>query len=51
VIAIGGIHAVHLAGLHSAGAAGFAVISALAAAPDPERTARALIAAFAGSDA
>ena len=51
VIAIGGIHAVHLAGLRSAGAAGFAVISALTAAPDPERTARALIAAFAGSDA
>lgn len=51
VVVIGGIHAVHLAGLRSAGAAGFAVISALAASPDPERAARALMAAFDGRGA
>lgn len=51
VVVIGGIHAVHLAGLRSAGASGFAVISALAASPDPERSARALMAAFDGREA
>ena len=40
VFALGGIKPCHLVALHSAGAAGAAVISALMAAPDPFPTAR-----------
>jgi thiamine-phosphate diphosphorylase len=46
VIAIGGIEADHLAGVRAAGAAGFAVISAVAGAADPERAARRLVEAW-----
>lgn len=47
VVAIGGIDASHVAQLHSTGAAGIAVISAVAAAPDPAAATRALARAFA----
>jgi len=48
LIAIGGIQATHLSDLREAGAAGFAVISVVAAAPDPIAAARDLIARFEG---
>lgn len=46
VVAIGGVSASDLAPLRRAGAAGAAVVSAICAAPDPERAARALRAAW-----
>ncbi|HPG25077.1 MAG TPA: thiamine phosphate synthase [Myxococcota bacterium] len=48
LVAIGGIRLEHTAALAAAGAAGFAVISEVAAAPDPEAAARALMLSFAG---
>ena len=46
LIAIGGVDAARAAGLRAAGAAGFAVISAVAGAEDPEAAVRALVAAW-----
>lgn len=46
LIAIGGIARAHLPGLRASGAAGFAVISAVADAPDPVATTRELVAGF-----
>jgi thiamine-phosphate pyrophosphorylase len=46
VIGVGGIAAANAGAIVRAGAAGVAVIGAVLAAPDPERAARALIAAF-----
>jgi len=46
LIAIGGIDRARVAGLRRAGAAGFAVIAAAAAADDPEAAVRALAAAW-----
>jgi len=46
VVAIGGIDASNAASVRAAGAAGFAVISAVAGAPEPEAAARALLAAW-----
>ena len=48
LVAIGGIRLEHTAALAAAGAAGFAVISEVAATPDPEAAARALMLSFAG---
>jgi thiamine-phosphate pyrophosphorylase len=48
LVAIGGIGAEHLGRLRSLGVGGVAVISAVAGAPDPERAAAALVAAFRG---
>lgn len=48
LIAIGGITAGHLASLRAAGAAGFAVISVVAAAADPAAATRGLVAGFIG---
>lgn len=42
VIAIGGIDSGHLASIHAAGAAGFAVIGAVASADDPQSTTQTL---------
>jgi thiamine-phosphate pyrophosphorylase len=47
VIGIGGITAANVAQVMAAGADGFAVISAVCAAPDPEAAARRLLAAMA----
>ena len=49
LVAIGGIDARNTAAVLAAGASGIAVISALAAAPDPEAAARALVQALAGA--
>lgn len=49
LIAIGGIRHEHLPALRAAGAAGFAVISSVAAAADPIAATRALAAGFAGA--
>ncbi|WP_150307888.1 thiamine phosphate synthase [Planctomonas psychrotolerans] len=49
-VAIGGVHLDDTAGLRAAGAAGRAVVSAICAADDPERVARAFAAAWAGED-
>ncbi len=46
LIAIGGIQPANLGALKQAGAAGFAVISAVAGAPDPESATRALVRAW-----
>ena len=46
VVAIGGIDATNAASVRAAGAAGFAVISAVAGAPEPEAAARALLTAW-----
>ena len=46
VIAIGGIRAENLADLCAAGAAGFAVISAVAGADDPVAATRSLVSAY-----
>ena len=46
LVAIGGIEKRHLQDVRAAGAAGFAVISVIAAAPDPAAATRALISAF-----
>ena len=46
VVAIGGIDASNAASVRAAGAAGFAVISAVAGASEPEAAARALLAAW-----
>jgi thiamine-phosphate pyrophosphorylase len=46
VVAIGGIDVRTAASVRAAGAAGFAVISAVAAAPDPHAATRALVAAW-----
>ncbi len=51
VIAIGGIDASNVAGVRAAGAAGFAVISAVAGAPEPVAATRALLAAWRGAGA
>jgi thiamine-phosphate pyrophosphorylase len=48
VVAIGGINAGNAAGVVAAGADILAVVSALCSAPDPERAARELLAAFPG---
>ncbi|HEY3279881.1 MAG TPA: thiamine phosphate synthase [Gemmatimonadales bacterium] len=48
VIGVGGITAANVVAIVRAGAAGVAVIGAVLASPDPERAARALIAAFPG---
>jgi thiamine-phosphate pyrophosphorylase len=48
VVAIGGIGVAEAPALAAAGVAGFAVISAVAAAGDPEATVRALVQAFEG---
>jgi thiamine-phosphate diphosphorylase len=50
VVAIGGIDAGNAAGVRAAGAAGFAVISAVAGAREPEGAARALVAAWRGGE-
>ena len=50
VIAIGGIGATAASCIHSAGAAGLAVISSVAAAPDPVGATRELAKAFASGD-
>jgi thiamine-phosphate pyrophosphorylase len=47
LVAIGGIEARHLSALREAGADGFAVISLIAAAPDPAARTRELVAGFA----
>ncbi len=44
VFAIGGIHTGRIAAVRAAGARGIALISALSGAPDPRRTAQALLA-------
>jgi thiamine-phosphate pyrophosphorylase len=49
VVAIGGIDASRIPRLLEVGATGAAVISAVAAAPDPEAATRELVAAFGGS--
>ncbi|MEZ4280241.1 MAG: thiamine phosphate synthase [Myxococcota bacterium] len=46
LVAIGGIEAAHLETLRAIGVAGVAVISAIAAAEDPERAAAAFVAGF-----
>jgi thiamine-phosphate pyrophosphorylase len=46
VVAIGGIDAANAASVRATGAAGFAVISAVAGAREPEAAARALLAAW-----
>jgi thiamine-phosphate pyrophosphorylase len=48
LVAIGGIQSRHLTALREAGAAGLAVISVVATAPDPVAATRALVAGFAG---
>jgi thiamine-phosphate pyrophosphorylase len=48
VVAIGGIDTENAASLRAAGAAGFAVISAVAGSPTPEAAVRALLAAWRG---
>ncbi len=48
VVAIGGIDAGNAASVREAGAAGFAVISAVAGAAEPEAATRALVAAWRG---
>ena len=50
LVAIGGIEADDVAALRAIGVAGVAVISAVAAAADPERAAARLVAAFDGPD-
>ena len=49
VVAIGGIDASNAGAVRTAGAAGFAVISAVAAARTPEAATRELAAAFGGA--
>jgi thiamine-phosphate pyrophosphorylase len=46
VVAIGGVSLVDLSGLHAAGAAGAAVVSAICSAPDPGAASRALRSAW-----
>lgn len=51
LVAIGGITAERLPDLREAGAAGFAVISVVAAAPEPEAAVRSLVTDFAAATA